>query len=220
MQSLKHHWRPHTGQQPILESDARIKVLAHGRQFGATTLGIHTLLNHCSSFKDQTGWFLALTTERVRRVHQQAREAAQRSYPVDLEPDISDRQTLSFANGSRLNFLPNWRVETLRHDDSALPNTLVVDGAADFEAFHNSNEVAQFIRSSHSPQALICSTPGGEGWFLTEYKRGFSSDYPETASWQKTTFHNPHVDLSDMRRMQSELPDKAFRRGYLAEFQV
>jgi hypothetical protein len=102
-----------------------------------------------------------------------------------------------------------------------LPDSIVVDCAARINT-HNKRGVGRglgsLIRSSHAPRALVCSTPRGNDWFATEYGRGHTPAYPETVSWQKTTFHNPLVDLSNIDRARREVPTEAFRCEYLAEF--
>jgi hypothetical protein len=65
---------------------------------------------------------------------------------------------------------------------------------------------------------LAIGTPIHRNWFYQWFRRGQSDEHPEVASWQAPTEQNPHVPDEEIEKARGDMPDREFRREYLAQF--
>lgn len=198
---------PHPAQLHVHNSTARFRVVAAGRRFGKSRLGVL----ECLEVAAQGGraWWLAPTYKMT---------------------DVGWRPLIRMAGripGARI-LLAEKRVEigkgeiSIRSADT--PNTLRGEGldfvVMDECAFIRPEIWPEAIRPALSDRlgrALFISTPKGRNWFWDLYRRGEAQE----DNWQAFTYPtsaNPYIDAGEIEEARRELPEMIFRQEYLAEF--
>ena len=197
----------HPAQLHVHNSTARFRVVAAGRRFGKSRLGVL----ECLEVAAQGGraWWLAPTYKMT---------------------DVGWRPLIRMAGripGARI-LLAEKRVEigkgeiSIRSADT--PNTLRGEGldfvVMDECAFIRPEIWPEAIRPALSDRlgrALFISTPKGRNWFWDLYRRGEAQE----DNWQAFTYPtaaNPYIDAGEIEAARRELPELIFRQEYLAEF--
>lgn len=69
-----------------------------------------------------------------------------------------------------------------------------------------------------SGRLLILSTPKGMNFFWRMFQRGQDPLQSEYESWQMPSASNPYLPEGEVDAAQAEMPERAFRQEYLAEF--
>jgi len=198
---------PHPAQLHVHNSDARFRVVAAGRRFGKSRLGVMECLE--VAIHGGRSWWLAPTYKMT---------------------DVGWRPLIRMAGripGAKI-LLAEKRVEigkgeiSIRSADT--PNTLRGEGL-DFVVM----DECAFIRPEIWPEAirpaladrlgraLFISTPKGRNWFWDIYRRGEAQE----EGWKSFTFPttaNPYIQPSEIEAAKRELPELIFRQEFLAEF--
>lgn len=198
----------HPAQQEVWESDARFKVVAAGRRFGKTVLGVAKILVAATSHPNSVSLWVAPS-------HSQARMA------LDMMASIIPREyrevnrTLSeiyLPNGSKIVFRSGERWDNLRGDG-------LVCAVLDEAAFLDERVWTEAVRpalSDHKGEALLISTFNGENWFYQYFRRGIEEDNDQWASWRFLTLDNPFIDPAEVEEAKRNLPREVFEQEYEA----
>lgn len=199
---------PHPGQREVHESPARFKVLACGRRWGKTRLGV----NECLDVAAHGGraWWVA-PSYKMSEVGW--RPLARLATQAGGEVRKGERQ-IALANGGTV---------TVRSADN--PDSLRGEGldfaVLDECAYMQADAWRYALRpalSDRRGRALFISTPHGLNWFrdLWEYAR--QGQDSEWAAWQFTTADNPHIDPTEIEAARRILLSRIFRQEYEADF--
>ena len=202
----------HEAQQKVAESDARWKILCAGRRFGKTRLGVQMCLETALSGK--RAWWVAPTYTIARVGWRDILDAA-RSFPVEMEPEISlVNMEIKFpwCNGSI----------AVRSADS--PHRLRGEGldflVMDEAAFVKEDVWHQVLRPTLTERkggALFISTPMGmNNWFYELWE--FAQDKDDWEKFQFATYDNPAIDKNEVEQAKGEVGSIVFAQEYLAEF--
>lgn len=198
----------HPAQQEVWESDARFKVVAAGRRFGKTVLGVAKILVAATSHPRSVSLWVAPS-------HSQARMA------LDMVAHIIPRQyrevnrTMSeiyLPNGSKIVFRSGERWDNLRGDG-------LVCAILDEAAFLDERVWTEAVRpalSDHKGEALLISTFNGENWFYAYFRRALEEDNDQWASWRFLTIDNPFIDPAEVEEAKRNLPREVFEQEYEA----
>jgi phage terminase large subunit-like protein len=208
MMTIQLNVNPHAGQAAVHRSDARFKVLAAGRRWGKTRLGV----NECLSVAARGGraWWVAPSYKMsevgwrpIRRIGRQ----------IGAEIRKVDRQVI----------LPGGGWVQVRSADN--PDSLRGEGldfvVLDECAFVRENAWLEALRPSLSDRqggALFISTPKGRNWFWRSWLRGQDEQRVEWESWRYPTSANPYIDRSEIEAARTGLPERIYRQEYDAEF--
>ena len=199
--------RPHPGQLAVHDNPARFKVLAAGRRWGKTRLGV----NECLDVAAHKGraWWVAPNYKMSEVGWRPLRKMAQRAA---WEVRKVDRQII----------LPNGGEVTVRSADD--PNSLRGEGldfcVMDECAFMQEQAWIEAIRpalSDRQGKAVFISTPSGRNWFWKLWQRG-QEDGREWQSWRLPTSDNPYIPESEIESAKESLPELTFEQEYLAVF--
>lgn len=195
-------------QGAIARHRARFKVVACGRRWGKTTLGLAIAAQ--SALEGQRVWWVAPT------------------YGLAFHP----WRTLKAALADR------WvaKSETERHIDLPGGGFLTVKSADDPDGLRGVGldlvvvDEAAFIAeeawtaalrpalSDRRGRALLISTPRGRNWFYHAYQRGLDPHNRAWRSWRYPTAKNPLIPKAELEEARSLLPEAIFRQEYEAEF--
>jgi hypothetical protein len=198
---------PHPGQAQVHNHPARFKVLAAGRRWGKTRLGVFECLDVAA--KGGRAWWVAPTYKMTEVGWRPLRKL---SVQIGAEVRKADRQIV----------LPGGGEVTVRSADN--PDTLRGEGL-DFavmdECAYMAEEVwTEAIRpalSDRQGKAIFISTPAGRNWFWRVWQRGLGDD-SEWQSWQLPTAANPFMMASEIEAARDALPELTYRQEFLAEF--
>lgn len=195
-----------------MESEARMRIVACGRRFGKTTLAARESAQYLGQ-PDALVWWVAPTYDEASRGFKAVKEAL----PGRLlagDPKETWPKAIDVVNGARIEFRSTERQNSNRGEGLDLLVLDEADGIRD-------DAVTEDLRPSLSDtqgDLIAISTPMRRGWFHRYFQRGQSDDYPEMASWQYPTSANPHIPQSEIEAAKRELPERAFRQEYQAEF--
>jgi hypothetical protein len=198
----------HPGQEPILKSEARFRVLACGRRFGKTTLGQIDILNRASD--GQRCWWLAPTYQMASQVWRDLKAACQ---PSIVEVNEAERR-LDLNTGGMIAIRSTHYADHLRGMGL---DFAVLDEAAFMEP-HVWPEVVRPMLLEREGRALFLSSPRGRNWFWEIYQRGLDPTHTDWASFHATSYDNPLIAPGEIDAIRRQTPERVFRAEYLAEF--
>ena len=199
---------PHEGQHAVHSDPARFKVLASGRRWGKTRLGVNECLDYASQGK--RAWWVA-PSYKMGAVGW--RPLMRIGSKIGAEVRRGDRQVL----------LPHGGEVCVRSADD--PQSLCGEGldfvVLDECAFMQQEAWTEALRPALSDRvgsALFISTPKGHNFFWQLWNRGQDNTQDEWKSWRYPTADNPYIDPKEIEAARNNLPERVFAQEYLAEF--
>ena len=204
--------RRHAGQRRIVSEAARYNVLACGRRFGKTTLGLDLAADPILDGKP-VGWF-SPTYPMMLEVW---REAARLLRPIASKLNAQEKR-IETITGGVLEFWSLTDPDAVRGRKYA---RAVLDEAAMVRGLLSAwNEAIRPTLADLAGDAWFLSTPKGRTDFHTLFRRGQPGDghVAGWASWQMPTATNPHIPPAEVEAMRLELPPRVFSQEVLAEF--
>jgi len=205
-QTIQINAHPHKGQLEVHRNPARFRVLACGRRWGKTRLGVNECLDVAST--GGRAWWIAPSYKMSEVGWRPLRRMGTK---VGAEVRKVDRQIV----------LPSGGDVTVRSADN--PDSLRGEGldfvVLDECAFMGEAVWTEAIRpalSDRQGRAMFISTPKGRNWFWRMFQRGL--DGGEWASWQRPTADNPYIVPEEIEAARLTLPELTFEQEYLAVF--
>ena len=201
---------PHAGQTLVHDDPARYKVLAGGRRWGKTRLGVLQCLEVAAAQGGRAWW-----------VSPSYKMGAVGWRPIArLGASIPGAST---KYGERLLTMPSGGTVQVRSADD--PDSLRGEGldycVMDEVAFMSERTWQEAIRpalSDRGGRALFISTPKGRNWFWRLHQRGLDDKNTQWASFSFPTGDNPHIDKAEIASAQDDLPERIFAQEYMAQF--
>lgn len=210
---------PH--QQPVIQHQARFKVLACGRRWGKDILGMWAVVLGHGPTNPVTG----------RPLYKGAIHGGNMIWATPIYKQSTEMwEMLKYAlrnvwvhkdEQERRILLPGGGVVWVRTADNpdALRGT-GLDGCVLNEAAYMDEEVWNgAIRPALSDKlgwCIFCSTPNGEAnWFHGLFQRAMGDDW---ARWQRPTSDNPKVLPSELDAAKREMGELKYRQEYEADF--
>jgi len=191
----------------VHKSQARFKVLAAGRRWGKTRLGV----NECLDIASQGGraWWVSPSYKTSEVGWRPLKRIGSK---IGAEVRLVDRQVILPGGGS---------VQVRSADD---PNSLRGEGldfvVLDECAFMKEAAWVEALRPSLSDRqgkALFISTPKGHNWFWRHFQRGLDGG-DEWASFHYPTSSNPYIVPDEIEAARHSLPERIFLQEYEAQF--
>lgn len=200
---------PHPGQSEVHNHPARFKVLAAGRRWGKTRLGVNECLEVASA--GGRAWWVAPNYKMSEVGWRPLRRIGAK---IGAEIRKVDRQIL----------LPNGGEVTVRSADN--PDTLRGEGldyiVVDECAFVPEAAWTEALRPALSDReggAIFISTPKRRNWFFRLYQQGLNTNGNGTwKSWQFPTVANPYINPDEIEAARKTLPSDIYRQEYEAVF--
>jgi hypothetical protein len=205
-EALKRTVIPHAGQVPVLESQARFKVMNCGRRFGKTVLAAKIMTMKARK-SDQMLWWVAPTYRIVKRgyvevLKQLPAGSLRKAAPPASNFDAGRAVILEFKNGTTMEFYSAERPEGML---GAAVDFAVLDEAARMKADVWQETVSPTL-IDHLGGCLIISTPRGRNWFYDVWRLGQPGGDPEYESWTFITDDNPTLPPGEAARMAATMP--------------
>jgi len=209
MQTIQIEAELHPGQLEVHAHPARFKVLACGRRWGKTRLGV----NECFGIAAQGGraWWVAPSYKMSEVGWRPLRRMGGRIPGAEIRK-VERRVTL--PGGGTVSVRSADKPDSLRGEGL---DFLVVDECA-FVAEEAWTEALRPALSDRQGRAMFISTPKGRNWFWRMYQRGVDPANEAWQAWSFPTADNPYIDGSEIQAAREMLPELTFRQEYLAEF--
>jgi hypothetical protein len=213
---LRLPYTPHAAQLEVhaaLERD-RFVVLAAGRRWGKSWLGLNHALRTCLTAPERE---VRVTSPVFGQA--KSRFRAMRRLLRDLDPALVERVhqgdlRIQFKNESAIQFWSTAEPDNLRGEGVHL---LIVDEAG-YVVASTWHEVLRPMLSDTAGRALVIGTPHGKRQLLHElYLRG-EAGIPGWRSFRFPTSANPRIPAEEIAAARAEFPSDAFRQEYECEF--
>ena len=209
----KIHYTPHAKQKEIHDCDARFRLAACGVRFGKSYSGAAEALA-MMPYKDTRGWIIAPTYDLTEKVFREVYSWAANYLKEWIAEESYSRKYIRFITGSEI------------YCKSA-DNPISLSGESlDFiiwdEAPACKEEIwTHYLRERITDRkgwVLFIGTPRGRSWYYHIFLKGQDPLETEYKSFHYTTADNPYIDPNEIKSAQVQIPDRAFRQEYLAEF--
>jgi len=197
--------QPHPGQKEVHYSLARFKVIAAGRRWGKTRLGVFEVLNRAIA---GGRCFWTAPSYKLTEVGWRPLVRLSRQIP-GVEIKMADRQII-YPSGGWIYIRSTDREGGLRSEGL---DFLVMDECA----FSRESAWTEELRPAlidQKGEAMFISTPNGRNWFW----RLWITEQDEWQSFQFSTYDNPFIDPGEIEQAGKELPEKIFKQEILAKF--
>ena len=200
--------QPHAGQKEVHDNDARFKVLAAGRRWGKTRLGVNECLD--VAVNGGRAWWVSPSYKTSEVGWRPLRQIANRLPGVNVR--LGDRM-VTFPGGGFVAVRSADNPDSLRGEGL---DYVVMDECA-FMRKEAWTEAIRPALSDRQGRALFISTPKGRNWFWENYQRGVSGEQG-WAAFCYPTASNPYIPAEEIEAARRDLPELIFRQEYLAEF--
>jgi hypothetical protein len=200
--------RPHPAQRAILGCATRYRVVACGRRFGKTALGVMTISE--AALRGELCWWLAPTYAMASDVWRELRRTLE---PVQTEVSAADRR-IGVRGGGSVAVRSTHTPDNLR---GAGLDFAVLDEAAFMEP-SVWPEVVRPMLLERRGRALFLSTPYGHNSFWRLFQLGTDPTVPDWAAFQHPSTDNPAVDPDELASIRAQTSERVFRSEYLAQF--
>jgi predicted phage terminase large subunit-like protein len=197
-------------QQRIKTEARRWNIVACGRRFGKTALGIDVGIEAALPGYP-VGWF-APTYRLLAEVWRELRLILA---PLTVHKSETEHR-LELVGGGVIDC---WSLDGPDSGRGRKYKRVVIDEAAIVPHLEDAWE--QSIRPTLTDlvgDAWFLSTPKGFNYFHTLWNRGISPEYPEYASWQMPSSANPFLPPKELEAARAEVLERVYRQEYEASF--
>ena len=200
----------HPAQQQIIDEARRFNVLACGRRFGKTTLGIDLIIDKALDGYP-VGWF----SPTYRMLNEVWKEIVETTKQLQTRVAKQEHRIELITGG----VIDCWSLDAADSVRGRKYARVIVDEAAMVPDLGDAWQAA--IRptlTDYTGDAFFLSTPKGINFFHECYSRGVDQTQSEWKAWHAPTTANPYIDPAEVESARQELPEQVFRQEYLAEF--
>lgn len=200
--------RPHAAQARVLAEAGRFNVMACGRRFGKTLLGVERA-SRAALDGYPVGWFAPTYKDSSEAWREIKRTLA----GVTVARSEQERR-LELITGGVID------VWTLLDPDSGRGRKykrVIVDEAAKIAKLEEAwTETLRPTLADYRGDAWFLSTPKGRNYFWRLFN--MAQEYDDWRAWQMPTAANPYIAADEIEAARQQLPQSAFAQEYLAEF--
>lgn len=202
--------RLHPAQRQVRSEAARFNVLACGRRWGKTTLGT-VLVTEIIRERMPCAWFAA-----TNKLQAEAwRDVVRMLSPIATHISQKDNR-IELLGGATFEM---WSLEGTGAGRGRKYRRVVIDEGASVRDLETAwNEAIRPTLTDYQGDAWFLGTPKGRDYFWTLFMRGQYAAEEQWCSWQMPTVTNPYINPAEIESARLDMPERAFRQEYLAEF--
>lgn len=202
--------RLHQAQREIRNQARRYNVLACGRRFGKTRLGIDLIIEH-ALYGLPTGWF----APTYKLLLEPWRELKACLAPIIRRTSETERRIELVTGGS----IDCWSLDDPNAGRGYKYRRVVIDEAAMVRYLEEAwTRAIRPTLTDMRGDAYFLSTPKGRDFFWRLWTRGQNDRDNEFRSWRYPTTANPFITIDEVEAARQMLPERAYQQEYLAEF--
>jgi hypothetical protein len=195
-------------QLEIADDKHRFKVVACGRRWGKTTLGVLTAIREAR--RGLRVWWVVPTYAHAFHPWGEIKAALHDEWARKLEHhrhiELKGGGSITIKSAQNPDSLRGWGLDFVVIDEAALLAE---------EAWV---EALRPALSDRGGRALFLSTPKGRNWFWHAWQRGNDPLNEEWKSWNFKTSDNPMIPDSEIDNVRREMAERSFKQEYEAEF--
>ena len=194
----------------ILAEASRFNVVACGRRFGKSTLGINRLVD--GALRGQpVGWF----SPTYKMLAEVWRDVARILQPVTIRRNAQQHR-LELVTGGVVDM---WSLDTPDIARGRKYARVVVDEAAMIKQLGEAwQAILRPTLADMQGDMWALSTPKGRNMFWQMWTWGQDTQQPEWSAWQMPTAANPYIAASEIEAMRRDMPERTFSQEVLAQF--
>jgi hypothetical protein len=202
--------RLHAPQRRIVRESRRFNVVACGRRFGKSLLGVDRLV-HPALEGYPVAWF-APTYKMLGEAWRDMRDAL---LPVVRSQNASEHRLELITGG----VVEMWSLTDPNAARGRKYKRVVIDEAAAVARLEEAwTAVIRPTLTDYRGDAWFLSTPKGLNYFYTLYTYGDAPERDDWAAWTMPTTANPFISPDEVEGARGELPADTFEQEYLAAF--
>jgi hypothetical protein len=208
----------HDGQSLIVREARRFSVVACGRRFGKTLLGIDRAIEMALAGYP-VGWF----SPTYKMLSDAWRELKNIAAP--LKPKINEDQHRLQITGpagsgwGEVGLIDMWSLDSPDTARGRKYKRAIIDEAAMVASLGDAwQAVIRPMLADLLGDAWFLSTPKGHNFFWELYCKGEDPLQLEWGAWRMPTAANPFIVPSEIEDARLMLPEMIFRQEYLADF--
>jgi hypothetical protein len=185
-------------------------VVACGRRFGKTKLGLNRLIGPALE-GGPVAWF-SPTHKMLAEVWREAKDVLR---PVIARISVQEHRLELITGG----VVDMWSLEAADSTRGRKYKRVALDEAAMVPNLGDAwNAVIRPTLTDYIGDAWFLSTPKGQNFFWQLFNQGLDDLYPDFAAWKMPTTANPFISASEVEAARYSLPERVFQQEYLAEF--
>ena len=188
----------------------RFNVVACGRRWGKTCLGLHRLAEPALDGKP-VGWF----APSYKYLAEAWRDFNRYLKPVIKNKNETERR-LELITGGTLEF---WTLEDVDSGRGRKYQRIGIDEAAktkNLEAWWTN--AGRATLADLEGDADFYSTPRGRNFFWRVFTQGEDPTNRDWSAFRAPSMDNPHVPSGEWEEIKRQLPERSYRQEILAEF--
>jgi hypothetical protein len=202
------------GQQEVVASEARFKVVIAGRRWGKTFLSIRELARIARQ-PNRRVWYIAPTYRQSKQIVWDPLKY--RLLDLGWVERINESDlTISLKNGSKISLRGADNPDSLRGvglDGIVMDEFAMIDEKA-------WTEVLRATLSDRQGTAMFISTPQGQAnWAYDLYQRGIDPNEHQWESFSYTTLSGGNVPPEEIEAARRDLDARTFRQEYEATWE-
>lgn len=201
----------HPAQQIVVDESRRFNVVACGRRWGKTELGMDLAKATAIGSSAPTGWF-SPTFNMMTDVW---RELERTLYPLIVGKNKTERY-MRLEGGGQIDF---WSLDNPDMARGRKYKRVIVDEAAMVPQLDYAIEyVIRPMLADMIGDLWMLSTPKGRNYFWRGFQWGQDEALADWASWKMPTAENPYIKPEEIEAARQQLPERIFAQEFLAEF--
>lgn len=200
----------HPAQQQIVDEARRFNVLACGRRFGKSLLGVSLDIEPALE-----GYPVSWFSPTHKMLAEIWRDMSQILRPVISRTAVQEHRLELITGG----IIDMWSLDAADSTRGRKYKRAIVDEAAMVPGFKDAWEaVIRPTLTDYEGDAWWLSTPRGMNYFKQGFDYGQDPLKPDWASWRFPTSANPYIPAGEIEKAREDLPELTFKQEYLAEF--
>jgi Terminase RNaseH-like domain len=202
--------QPHPGQSIVLRDQKRFNVLACGRRWGKSVLGVDRIVE-AALHGYPTAWF----APNYKLLADAWRQICVALDPVKVSKSDSEHRMEIVTGG----IVEAWSLDGPDAARGRMYRRVVIDEAAMVQRLEDAwNGAIRPTLADLQGDAWFCSTPKGRNYFWTLFQRGQDAMHKEWASWKMPTSTNPYIAAEEIAAAKAGSPERYFLQEFAAEF--
>lgn len=211
---------PEPGQQEIINSPARNKVVVCGRRWGKSVLGINECIKKVLSIPNSTVWYIAPTYGQAKAIAWRFLMSRLQLFPKRVQERFRIQENslqVTFPNGGVLALKGVDNPDSLRGSglDYVVLDEYAMDG---YQRYPVWREIIRPGLADRGGGALFISTPKGFNGFYDLYAYADSGKDEEWAAWRMPTSSCKHISPKELESAKKELGEDLYSQEFEAEF--
>jgi hypothetical protein len=203
--------RPHAAQLQVINEARRFNILACGRRWGKSTLGIDRIVGRALQGAP-CGWFAPI----YKTLLDTWRELTTVLQPVIVDKSESERRIQLTGGG----LVECWSMDS--SGDSARGRKYALIAVDEAALVPNLEQAWQGtlrpMLADLKGAAWFLSTPRGLNGFKRLFDRGQDPERKDWMSWQMPTASNPYIDAAEIEAARADMTEANFAQEFLATF--